>query len=77
MSTEAKGAARLHLEWLPDYAPDLNPDEGVWNLLKRAELKNRCCRDLHELRWELGLAIRRLRRTPQRLSACFRQCGLV
>ena len=57
-------AARLRLEQFPGYAPELNPDEGVWNLLKRAELKNCCCRDLDELRWELGLAIRRLRRTP-------------
>jgi transposase len=73
----AGAAARLQLERLPGYAPDLNPDEGVWNLLKRAELKNRCCQDLDELRWELGLAIRRLRRTPQRLAACFRHCGLV
>ena len=73
----AGAATRLHLEQLPGYAPDLNPDEGVWNLLKRAELKNRCCQDLDELRWELRLAIRRLRRTPQRLSACFQQCGLV
>ncbi len=22
---------RLHLEQLPGYAPDLNPDEGIWN----------------------------------------------
>jgi transposase len=73
----AGAAARLHLEQLPGYAPDLNPDEGVWNLLTRAELSNRRCQDLAELRWELGLAIRRLRRTPQRLAACFRQCGLV
>jgi len=28
----ARGAAkRLHLERLPGYAPDLNPDEGIWN----------------------------------------------
>lgn len=74
----AAGAAnRLHLERLPAYAPDLNPDEGVWNLLKRGELKNRCCHDLDELRWELGLAIRRLRRRVARLVACFRHAGLV
>jgi hypothetical protein len=43
----AAGAAkRLHLERLPGYAPELNADEGVWNLLKRKELKNRCCHDL-------------------------------
>ncbi len=70
-------AKRLHLERLPAYAPELNPDEGVWNLLKRGELKNRCCHDLDELRWELGLAIRRLRRRVARLVACFRHAGLV
>jgi transposase len=26
--------ARLHLEPFPPYAPELNPDEGVWNHLK-------------------------------------------
>jgi transposase len=72
----AMGAARrLHLVRLPAYAPDLNPDEGVWNHLKRVELKNRCCQDMDELRWELGLAIRRLRRHADRLVACFRHCG--
>jgi transposase len=74
----AAGAARrLQLEPLPGYAPELNPAEGVWNLLKRRELKNRCCRDVAELRWELGLALRRLRRRPQLLVSCFRQCGYV
>jgi transposase len=74
----AAGAAqRLQLEQLPGYAPELNPAEGVWNLLKRRELKNRCCQDLEELRWEVGLALRRLRRRPHLLTACFRQCGYV
>ncbi len=74
----AAGAAhRLHLERLPGYAPELNADEGVWNLLKRGELKNRCCQDLDELRWELGLAIRRVRRKAHLLVACFRQCGYL
>ena len=74
----AHGAAkRLHLARLPAYAPDLNPDEGVWNHLKRIELRNRCCQDLDELRWELGLALRRLRRRPHILTACVTQCGYV
>jgi transposase len=74
----AAGAAkRLHLERLPAYAPELNPDEGVWNLLKRGELKNRCCHDLDELRWELSLAIRRLRPHTDRLIACFHHAGLL
>src|SRR5215471_16514637 len=53
----SRGAAkRLHLERLPGYAPDLNPEEGIWNLLKRGELKHVCCRDLAELMKELQLA---------------------
>ncbi len=27
----------LYLEQLPSYAPDLNPDEGVWNYLEQVE----------------------------------------
>lgn len=74
----ARGAsARLHVERLPAYAPDLNPAEAVWNLLKRKELTNRCCQDLDELRWELGLAIRRLQRRPHLIRAGFVQCGYV
>jgi transposase len=45
-----RGAAkRLQLEPLPGYAPDLNPDEGIGNYLKRVELGNLCCRDLADL----------------------------
>jgi transposase len=74
----AAGAAkRLHLERLPAYAPDLNPDEGVWKQLLRVELKNRCCHDLDELRWEIGLALRRLRRKTGQLLACFRHRGYL
>ena len=70
-------AARVHLERLPAYAPELNPAEGVWNMLKRGELKNRCCQDLDELRWELQLAIRRLQRQRDRVRGCVAQCGYL
>ena len=43
--------------------------------LKRVELKIRCCQDLAELRWELGLASRRVRRKRGVLRACFARCG--
>ena len=40
----ASGAAsRVQLEQLPGYAPDLNPDEGIWKHLKYVDLKNLCC----------------------------------
>jgi transposase len=69
------GAARLWLEWLPAYAPELNPDEGIWNYLKRIELRNLCCDDLAELRLELRLATARLRHKDAVLRGCITQCG--
>ena len=41
-------AARLQLEQLPGYAPELNPDEGIWHYLKHVELRNLCCADLND-----------------------------
>ena len=58
------GSQRLYLAQLPSYAPELNPDEGVWNYLKRVELRNLCCHNLPELRSELRKAVVRLRRKP-------------
>lgn len=62
---------RIHLERLPGYAPELNPQEEVWNLLKRRELTNLCCRDLAHLRYELVLAKERLRHRRTILQHCF------
>lgn len=71
-----RGAAkRLHLEQLPGYAPDLNPDEGIWNYLKRVELGNLCCHDLAELALALRRAKERLRHKRTVIQACFRQAG--
>ena len=72
---KAGAARRLRLIRLPAYAPELNPDEGVWRWLKR-HLGNLCCKDLAELRYELGLAIQRLRRRPHLIRACFEMAGL-
>jgi transposase len=68
-------AARLHLEQLPGYAPELNPDEGIWHYLKHVELRNVCCDDLAELRLELRLAVARLRHKRHVLEGCIAQCG--
>jgi transposase len=68
-------AARLQLEALPGYAPELNPAEGVWHYLKQVELRNVCCDDLAELRGELRLAVQRLRRKRRVLQGCVAQCG--
>lgn len=69
------GAARLWLERLPSYAPDLNPDEGIWRHLKRNELRNLCCHTLDELHYELRLAIARLRHKRLIIQACITHAG--
>lgn len=69
-------AKRLHLERLPAYAPELNPDEGVWGYLKGVELKNLSCRDLSHLRTELRKAKERLRHKSHVLRACYERPGL-
>lgn len=71
----AGGAERLFLEQLPGYAPDLNPDEGVWNYLKHVELCNVTCHNQDELRHELRLAIARLRRKPDVIRSFITHCG--
>jgi transposase len=72
----ADGAAkRLQLEQLPGYAPDLNPDEGIWKHLKCVELKNLCCQSLSELRVELRKAKERLRHKRDVILGCIRQPG--
>jgi transposase len=69
--------ARIHLEPLPGYAPELNPDEGVWHTLKDKELANMACVDLPQLRQELERAIRRLRRRPDVIRGYFREAGYL
>jgi transposase len=71
----AGAASRIHLERLPAYAPEFNPQEGVWNLLKRRELKNLCCKDLCQLDQQLLLARARLRHRKYTLRQCFVHAG--
>jgi transposase len=74
----AEGAAkRIHLERLPPYAPDLNPDEGVWQHMKHVEMRNLCCSNLGHLHDELDLAILRVRRKPHLIQSFFAGAGLA
>ena len=70
----AQGAAkRLHLERLPGYAPELNPDEGIWHYLKHVEFKNRACADMNQLQYEIEQATQRLKEKTDIIIACFKQ----
>jgi transposase len=73
-----QGAAkRLWLEPLPAYAPDLNPEEGVWRHLKYTELKNVCCQNMAHLKAEFVKARERLRHKKHIIRACFKHAGCL
>lgn len=59
---------RLHVERLPAYAPELNPDELVWSYLK-GRLANRRPDTVAALLTDLTRVTRRLRRSPALLRA--------
>lgn len=67
--------ARLHIEHFPSYAPDLNPDEGVWSLAKR-DLANGCPHDLDELMKDLVRSIGHTQKSQPRLRGCILQSEL-
>lgn len=65
-------AKRLTLLQLPSYAPELNPQEGIWHYLKSVELANVCCHNLGELRLQLRRAIQRVRYRLNVIIGCLR-----
>jgi len=66
---------RLHIEHFPSYAPELNPDEGVWSLAKR-ELANSCPHDVDELMEDIIRSINDIRTSPAKLRGCIVQSEL-
>jgi len=52
-------------------------DEGVWQYLKRMELKNVICQNCSDLRAELRLATVRLRRKRDVIQGCIKHAGLI
>ncbi|SRR5713101_4328803 len=66
---------RLHVERFPAYAPELNPDEQVWNHFK-ATLANGCPLTLDELIDDLTRVARRTRRSPALLRGFIRESDL-
>jgi transposase len=69
-------AARLHVERLPAYAPELNPGEGLWAHVTGVELRHVCCFDLPHLRRELRDAVKQVRRKPRVSEGFFRGAKL-
>jgi transposase len=66
----------LQIEWLPGYAPDLNPTEGVWNNIKGKELANLCPDHIDEATVAFRRGLHRLSHTARLPFSFLRHTGL-
>jgi transposase len=60
---------RLHPFRFPGYAPELNPDEWVWKLVK-GPLANSAPKDLRDLKGLIHRPLQRLRQSQRLLWSC-------
>jgi transposase len=67
---------RIAIEYLPPYAPELNPVEYLWGHWKHHTLPNVCPKDLWQLSEGARQTLRRLRRRPRLITAFWKQSSL-
>ena len=67
---------RLTVRRLPPYAPELNPDEGVWDVIKNDRLGNYCPLSLDELERTLQQELASLKASPERVMRAIEQTEL-
>jgi len=65
----------IHVEYLPAYAPELNPEEYCHGNVKR-RMKNAVLHSKAEIRGSLDQGFARLRKRPDILLSCFQHAGL-
>ena len=66
----------LRIEWLPAYAPELNPAEQVWNHSKGVDLVNRPADDIAQLTTAVRESFARQRQNQPLLLAYFKHAQL-
>lgn len=66
----------LHVEWLPPYAPELNPVEPVWSHSKYADLANLLPDDIDALAGGVIDSLADIATTPRLLRSFFQHAGL-
>ena len=66
---------RLHLQYFPPYAPELNPEEAVWGMFK-GNLANGRPSDVQTLAAQLCKEFKCLARSQSKLKGCIRQSEL-
>ena len=72
----AQQGGSIHLEFLPAYAPELNPVEYIWGYCKHHELSNLCPKDFAHLSYAARKALSRMRRRPVLVESFWKQAEL-
>ena len=67
---------RITVEYLPPYAPELNPNEYGWSHLKTNDLANYCPADVEELQARVIVAANAARSRQALLRGFFKAAGL-
>jgi transposase len=67
---------RVCVEWLPAYAPDLNPAEQIWNHAKYSDLANFAPDDIVHLARRVGLSFYGQSQAPDLLWSFFQTTRL-
>jgi len=73
---EREHPAWFQFEWLPSYAPELNPTEQIWNHAKYSDLSNFIPRDVSHLDQEVHRSFRDQQESPNLLRSFFRHANL-
>jgi len=71
-----KHRKRLFVFFTPPYAPEYNPDEGVWNQIKYNYMANFCPRDEIDLKKEIRNSVIKLRGRTKIIQGFFRRSPL-
>ncbi|WP_265106899.1 transposase [Streptomyces sp. ET3-23] len=67
----------LHVYQLPPYAPDLNPVEGIWSLLRRGPLANTAFTNPDHLARTLRTGLRAIQYRSDLIDGCLTGTGLT
>ena len=68
---------RLEIHFLPGYAPELNPDEFVWNHLKKQGVSKKPLRQGESLRARVQQDLEQIRRAPALVRSFFQAPSVV
>jgi DDE superfamily endonuclease len=67
----------LRVFQLPSYAPDLNPLEGIWSVLKGGMLANQAAASYDRLLQVIRHSLQKIQRQPGLLEGCLAGTGLT